>query len=238
MDYKDRNPDSGPNGHHEWDEVVRPNQRPAVSQRTYWIRRTVALLILIAVIALVVVGVKALAKALSDGEQKPKSTQSEQDKPAPDPATPEPAPDKGKETEEKAVEGEESGPKACDPAKLQMTVSAPTTQFSSAKTNEFSVITKYSGGEACTLDAGLGARPITVYSGEDRIWSSADCDETGARVLVLAEGVQDTAQVPWDMRRSDDKCTPELAVAKPGTYRAVLTLDKTESEPFVFNVVD
>lgn len=249
MESKDRNLDSGPDNHHEWEEVVRPNQRPAVSQRTYWIRRIVALLILIAFITLVVIGVKALAKALSSGEEKPKATGSEQAKQTPDPAatgTEKDEKEAEKETDKDADQGgtetepavDASGPQECDVANLEMTVTAPSTQFSSAQTNQFSVITKYSGEEPCTIDAGPGNRPVTVFSGEDRIWSSADCDETGARVLVLANGVQDTAQMKWDMRRSEKSCTPDLAKAKPGTYRAVVTLGKTESEPYVFNVVD
>ena len=236
MDSADRN--SGAGNYHQPARPPRPPARPAVSQRTYWIRRTVALLILVAVGVLAVWGVKAIV-GLFASDAKGKQAEQPKDTPAP--------PDPNKETKDGAkgtdktaddkADKDSSGPKACDPASLSFVLSAANTQFSVAKANTFSVVTTSNGEQPCTLDAGLAARPVTVYSGEDRIWSSADCDEKGARMLLLSKDVKDTATIEWDMVRSDDKCTPDLAKAKPGTYRAVIEGSAVQSEPYVFNVV-
>lgn len=233
MDNDDRRPESN------WDPDAQYPQRPQVSQRTYWIRRIVALVILIIMIVVVVLGIKALVKAVTGpSETKEPATISEPEGTSPDGEPAPPEPEKDAESEpvpEPSTDA--SGPQACTPQSIETVITAGSTQFPVGATNQFSVVTKYLGTEPCTLDVGAAARPVTVFSGEDRIWSSADCDESGARVLMMAEGVQDTSQVDWDMARSDNKCTADLPAAKPGTYRAAVTVDGAESEPFVFNVV-
>lgn len=235
MDTDDRRQGSEHNS--DWDQGSGDPQRPHVSQRTYWIRRVVALLILTVMIVVVVLGIKALVNAVtgSPEEKDPAGvTETDLKEPETEPTQKEPV----EETDPAAEPTTDAtGPQACTADSIETVIAAGSTQFPVGTTNQFSVVTKYLGSEACTLEVGAAARPVTVFSGEDRIWSSADCDESGARVLMMAQGVQDTSQVDWDMARSDSKCTADLPAAKPGTYRAVVTVGETDSEPFVFNVV-
>lgn len=234
MDTDDRRQGDNDNA---WDQDTQYPDRPQVSQRTFWIRRTVALLILVIMIVVLVLGIKALVKAVagpSEAKELAGIIETNTTKPEEQPTQEEP--EKGAELDPEPT-AEATGPQGCTLDSIETVIAAGTTQFSVGKTNQFSVVTKYLGQDSCTLDVGVTARPVTVYSGDDLIWSSADCDESGGRVLMMAQGVQDTSQVDWDMARSDSKCTPDLPEAKPGTYRAVVTADGKETDPFVFNVI-
>lgn len=239
MDTDDRWPAQDPGG-----QPRRPNPRPAppqVSQRTYWIRRTVALLILIALITLVVFGVKAIVRAVTGAGNKDKGSNSApQSSPTKETPASEQTPDTDKSNapDEELEPAQADGPQECDPALLETTVGAPSTQFSVGQTNQFTVLTKYTGTEKCTLDVGVATRTLTIFSGDDRIWSSADCDQSGSSVMLMEKGTQDTSQIAWDMNRSEKGCTKDLPKAKPGTYRAILHTGGKDLEPYVFNVVN
>ncbi|WP_418607290.1 hypothetical protein [Georgenia sp. SUBG003] len=88
-------------------------------------------------------------------------------------------------------------------------------------------LTLHNGADvACLIDAGDTSLELTVHSGEDRVWSSADCvAEPTERELLLDAGDSAETTVRWDGSRSADGCPAGQGAAQPGSYRVSATLD-------------
>ncbi|MFD9942030.1 hypothetical protein ACFWYW_26050 [Nonomuraea sp. NPDC059023] len=93
------------------------------------------------------------------------------------------------------------------------------------------------GQVMCTTDVGPRAMEIRITSGEDRIWSTADCvsGETGT-AQKLERGIPFVRTVDWDRKRSRTECTANGPTALPGTYVAVARLGKLKSPLVVFHL--
>lgn len=98
-------------------------------------------------------------------------------------------------------------------------------------------------GHACRSDLGTDARSFTVYSGSDRIWSSADCAHGSATVAVLTPKQSIAYAGTWARRRSSPAspaspaCPSSGTAALPGTYRLFGRLGALVSAPVVFGLV-
>lgn len=198
-----------------------PRPQP-VPQRVYWIRRAVALAILVALVALVSWGVRSAWAALfgEDTSSSATSTGGTGDT----------------STDAQPADTDTGGPAACDPAHITLTLTSDKTTTTPGETLPFTVTMRYTGEADCTVDAGLSERVVTVHSGNDNIWSSAHCDTAGSRTLLFATGDQDEMIVPWQSTRSTKDCENDLPELKPGTYYAVVSYDGKTSERFVFSV--
>ena len=76
----------------------------------------------------------------------------------------------------------------------------------------------------CLVDLGSDATTIEISSGDDVVWTSAQCAYTPSeRRLLLGEGATDTQAVTWAGSRSAPGCTGGQPVAEAGTYRIVAT---------------
>ncbi|WP_017569313.1 hypothetical protein [Nocardiopsis halotolerans] len=77
--------------------------------------------------------------------------------------------------------------------------------------------------QTCTVEVGGQAMEILIHSGDDRIFSTADCaggEETESR--QLSRGVPYTYTFTWERVRSFEDCRGTDATAQPGWYRADL----------------
>lgn len=95
-------------------------------------------------------------------------------------------------------------------------------------------------GRGCVVDLGPKRLRLTITSGTDRIWSSADCARAGRDTTRKVSPHRPYRKVvTWHRTRSDpDQCgdggTP--ATARPGWYVAVATLGKVHSRKVVFRL--
>lgn len=79
------------------------------------------------------------------------------------------------------------------------------------------------GDQPCLVNLGSEALEVEVYSGEDLVWSSAQCPFTPAvRELLLPGGATDVQKVRWSGLRSREGCASDVT-APAGTYRMVAT---------------
>lgn len=86
----------------------------------------------------------------------------------------------------------------------------------------------------CLVDVTDDTRELLIVSGPARVWSSADCGDPDARLLLLGPGQVDSQELTWPRVRSDEKCSSTDAVAAPGTYRATVSLLGRSTEELVF----
>ena len=100
------------------------------------------------------------------------------------------------------------------------------------------------GTTACTFNAGTDAQEYVITSGEEKIWSSKDCQtEPVANVQVLEPGVAlTTTPFPWDRTRSAaDTCdSPDRPSVTAGgaSYHLEVTIDgvtSTDTKQFILN---
>lgn len=195
----------------------RPAERPRPSRRTFVLRWIVVLALLAGVIVGIVVGVRALAGWVGDlleGD----------------------GPDEVAETEPTPEETGAYVPVDCTPADVQITLAPDATSYPLGATAAFQVSIVHTGENPCTIDAGLVTREVLITSGSDRIWSSADCDTAGSRLLLLAPGNQDVETVPWATQRSAPGCPADLPAPGAGTYQAVVNAPGLSSAPVVFTL--
>jgi hypothetical protein len=182
------------------------------SPRVYWVRRLIALLAVGLAITLALLLAHGIAGTLKPVTPSAEPGVSGTDAPstgsgepvAPPSETPTP-----------------SGPVPCDSLKLtvagfeRISVTGKQT-FNLAATNE--------SESPCVADISAETYALTVVSGNDRIWSTADCPEwVPAEQVALAPGESHEFAVEWTLRRSSSGCELSKDQLKPGTYVADAT---------------
>lgn len=86
--------------------------------------------------------------------------------------------------------------------------------------------------QTCTVDMGGEAMEIRIHSGDDRIFSTADCAEgRSAEKRQISRGVPHEYTFTWERMRSFEDCRGTDASAQPGWYRANLHGDYAGDQP-------
>ena len=186
------------------------------SPRTYWVRRGIALAALIAVILLAYFAFRP-----------------DRDTPvAPPPASPETT----TTTPGPSVSGppavspgtQMTLPSTCDPKALTLALAGPDSISATAPV-DFTLTIAQSVGTSCVLDLDAHKFELRVFSGSDRIWSTADCSTlalTGMREIGTEPA---TFAFTWPVRRSSPDCQLSDVLLRPGTY--VATAELTGAAP-------
>lgn len=222
-------------------------ERPAV----YWRRRIILLLALVAVVVLVV-ALTGGGKADAGGQDRAASLAAATD-PAPaatgapeataqptDRATDQPSleptedPTAGPEEQD-----ETSAPSAtCEPAVLDVSVATDAVSYAPEATPRFTVTAMNSGDDPCSLDVGTSdAVELVLTSGDDRVWSSDDCQEAAEeRIVTLASGEHEQQSVSWQRTRSAKGCPGNPGTPRPGTYQLTARVGEVTSEPVTFRL--
>ena len=204
--------------------------------RVYWIRRAAVLIALAVVGTLLGIGWWALFgrggpdEAAATGEDGAAVE-------APADEADAGATDDGATDDGEAPAEDPSGPVACAPADLTVTLTADGRAFPAGTSPTFALAVTNTGATSCTLDANEANREVLITSGADRIWSSLDCLAAPAEALQLLEaGGRYDATIAWARVRSAEGCPADLAEPRPGTYTAVATILGATSATAVFDL--
>ncbi|NLI17919.1 MAG: hypothetical protein GX427_03800 [Actinomycetales bacterium] len=127
-------------------------------------------------------------------------------------------------------------PVACDPAALEWALALDGGAAGSRVTFTLDVVN--GSAVSCLVDAGPSL-VLTVVSGEDRIWSNADCSGGEEVRLLLGPGDATQRAVVWNGQRSVPGCGAVDSPVLPGTYQVGLAYAGSEvaeaSTVFVLN---
>jgi hypothetical protein len=224
--------------------LVRPSG--PLPPRVYWVRR---LLLLIVVLALLfwlsrLVGGDDDSAAASTSPTPPSAAVGGVTHPSPKPRAhreangrqpgehrPQHAPQgRGSDdrpSEDKTPLAEPDGP--CEPADvaLRPMVSA---HYVAGDAVEIRLAMRTTGRSACTFSLGPDNLLVKITSGEDDIWTSAQCPQAvlpSEQVVRFAEPL--TYRIAWSGTRSAPRCPLGTAPAEPGTY--VVTAAVIGGEP-------
>lgn len=93
------------------------------------------------------------------------------------------------------------------------------------------------GDDECTINLGTSEMEYLITSGEDRIFSSTDCQvEATDNYQTLKSGETEKANLTWERIRTTPDCEPVESGAQPGTYTLVTKLGERASEPELFKL--
>ena len=187
------------------------------------VRWLLVLTVLAVVVLGLVLGVRAVADAVrGDDTTSPEAQQSS-------------APATDAETSEEPAP-EPAGPVECTAADVTVALTSDAPAYTLGQTAVFTLSITHVGTVPCTMDAGRSAAELVITSGEDRVWSSADCEPGDPRLLLLDGGNSDVSTIEWATNRSAPECPADLPQIGAGTYQAVLTTPAITTEPLVFTV--
>ncbi len=209
--------------------------------RVYWVRRLVALVVVVAVLVVAF----AVVRALTGGDAAQGSDTGGEVSAAPDgsgssggadddgdagadgeaPADEEPAADD-------APDG--AATPECAKADVAVALRSDASTYAAKADPVFTMDVTNVGDAPCLVDVTDDTRELLIVSGPARVWSSADCNDPDARLLLLSPGQVDSQELTWSRVRSDEKCAASDVVAAPGTYRATLSLLGRTTDELVF----
>ena len=128
---------------------------------------------------------------------------------------------------------------ACAAETTAVVATADATSYALGATAKIGMTITNSGAAACTLDAGSAALELLVVSGEDRIWSSDDCQENAeSRPTTVEPGEAGmlASSVEWTLVRSAEGCAKDLPALRAGTYQLTARAGEITSAPLVLQL--
>ncbi|MDA2804643.1 hypothetical protein [Nocardiopsis suaedae] len=135
--------------------------------------------------------------------------------------------DEGGEDSEEEFPAPEKAGDPCRPSDVVVTVETDKSDYAWDAEPKIEVTAVNTADQTCTVDLGPENMEVRVTSGDDRVFSTADCAarEDGNEV-ELERGVPEKTSFTWDRKRSWKDCRDTRATAKrPGTYVATLEGD-------------
>ncbi|GAB3542886.1 hypothetical protein GCM10027403_36240 [Arthrobacter tecti] len=123
----------------------------------------------------------------------------------------------------------------CNPASIEVTATTDAQTYAADQLPVLTLTVSNTGEVACPVNVGTSQMEFLITSGEDRIFSSRDCQEGAEDLEVTIEpGSSETARFTWERIRSTPECTPVEAVPGPGQYVFQARLGERTSEEAVF----
>lgn len=191
----------------------------------YWRRRILVGLIAVAVVVTIVLIVfRPGGGGATDPDAPPPTTPGETSEP--DDVIDDSADDDEPTT---AAEGE-----TCLPEQVEIVAVTDLVGYAPEQNPELSMEITNIGSVACSYDVGTGAQEYIITSGDDRIWSSADCqtDPTESVQSLPAGETLSTQPFAWDRTRSSaDSCGSERpgVIGGGASYHLVVRLGESFS---------
>jgi hypothetical protein len=197
--------------------------RGPLPPQVYWRRRLVVGLGLLAVLVIII-----LIVVRPGGSEPTGST--------------EPAPSASPSATDAAAEppAEPGAPTACTAEQVQVSAVTDADSYPAEVQPLVSLTLTNTGSTACIATVGTDVQEYVITSGDDRIWSSKDCQQNPAPAeLTLEPGVPiSTTPISWQRVRSEPggACEGERTAAIGGgaTYRLTVTIGGFTSEPKPF----
>ncbi|MHA7277063.1 hypothetical protein [Arthrobacter sp. HLT1-21] len=225
----------GPSRGGPQDRPSRPSGAPRASPRVYRRRRLVVLVLTLIVLGALVwlgtfiAGLIATAQDTADAGSAPRGPARSA------PASADPAAEAGQSgaPAEAAGPTDEPAPSdpACDPDQVEVSASTDAQDYAPEQNPVLTLTVTNTGDVACPVNVGTSQMEFLVTSGEDRIFSSLDCQE-GAEDLNrdIPPGGSEEANFRWERNRSAPGCEAVEADPTPGFYAVSVSLGERTSD--------
>lgn len=107
---------------------------------------------------------------------------------------------------------------------LSLSLTSPASAYANGVDPQFTVAVVNKGTTDCDVDVSPKALVLNIYSGQDHVWSSADCATGGKDLRGIAPGAVQTITYTWNRTRSSQGCASNAGSAALGMYFGVATL--------------
>lgn len=129
-----------------------------------------------------------------------------------------------------------TGPLACDQTNTTLSLAGYQKVKQDAK-QAFKMGVKNTGAQPCVLNLQASSFSLTVTSGTDRIWTTADCAKwVPAKKQSLKAQQSYEFSIAWGVHRSAAGCKESKSLLNPGTYVAQAVFADTVKARQVFAV--
>jgi hypothetical protein len=123
----------------------------------------------------------------------------------------------------------------CTAAQIKLIAESDALRYNPGEIPQVWLTVENVSGLECQIDAGPLAQEYVITSGEDRIWSSKDCQEGGMpNMITLQPGESRSTQaIAWDRTRSSTTTCDEARPVQPGggaSYHLRVFLGEFQSE--------
>ncbi len=138
--------------------------------------------------------------------------------------------------EDETVEMVEAAPPPpCTASQIKLTAHTDALRYNPGEPPQLWLEVENVGFAECELQVGAIAQEYVITSGDDRIWSSRDCQVGGepATVVLRPGETQGTASIAWDRTRSSETTCDEARPIMPGggaSYHLRVFLGDFQSE--------
>ena len=215
---------------------------PAVYRRRRIVVGILALLVAVGLVAGIVTAANALrgagAAASSTGTEaaapgadntQPDTNQTPDATPAPDATASKPP--------SAAPSPSTAAPALCPAASIGVSATPDALSYAAGTEPVLTMTVTNTGTELCSVNVGTSQMEFIVTSGQDRIFSSMDCQQDSEDLLktIKPNGVE-TAKLSWDRLRSARGCADVPDSTNPGTYMFTARLGEISSEGTAFEL--
>ncbi|WP_432563155.1 RodZ family helix-turn-helix domain-containing protein [Kineococcus sp. SYSU DK003] len=201
---------------------------------TYWRRRLVVLLALVAVVVLAAVGIRALTSSEDAAAQQPTKLDPSQVASPDQSPTDDPTDPTGSPTGTSSASPTETGSVGpCQASALSVTLTSNTTTYGPGATPRLVLTVENTSESTCSAEIGSAVRTFTVTDeAGSQVWSSEDCQsETASQVYDLEPGTSRSMAVTWSRQRSAAGCPDGQEMVGNGNYTVDASWDGVSAEP-------
>ncbi len=133
----------------------------------------------------------------------------------------------GKDGEDEEFPAPKKAGDPCRPSDVVVTVETDRSDYAWDAKPKIELTAVNTAEQTCTVDLGPEAMEVRITSGDDRVFSTADCAERKDENKVeLERGVPEKSTFTWDRKRSWKDCRDgDVTAKRPGTYVAALEGD-------------
>jgi hypothetical protein len=125
----------------------------------------------------------------------------------------------------------------CNPASIKVTGSTDAEAYAADQSPVLSLTVSNKGDVPCPVNVGTSQMEFLITSGDDRIFSSRDCQEGAEDLEVTIEpGGSETARFTWERIRSTPECAVVEAIPGPGQYVFKTRLGERISDEVAFTL--
>ncbi len=249
-----------PTGGHDHGSSGRTGSRRRASPAVYRRRRLAVTLLALLVVVALAVGAVAIAGVLgrgadanAGGSPMPEATATpepvspaETTPPTPAPsasATPSPSPTATRSPSPtpspsaSASAKPSASSKACDPDDVVVEAETDRQSYAPDDIVMLALVVRNTGDTPCAANVGTSQMEFLVTSGDERVFSSIDCQQASQDLeLTIEPGADQRAEFEWSRNRSMPGCTAVKEEPGAGEYTVITKLGVRSSSPVDFTL--
>lgn len=127
--------------------------------------------------------------------------------------------------------------KACDPDDVVVGAETDRQSYGPDDIVMLALVVRNDGDTACAANVGTSQMEFLVTSGDERVFSSIDCQQASQDLeLTIEPGAEQRAEFEWSRNRSMPGCTPVTEEPGAGSYTVTTKLGVRSSSPVDFTL--